>query len=246
MPIKTAKLKLTPSVDLGFSNSGLAWQKYLGRGRDDNDLVANGIYHRVFQKTEHTIIYVNGFFQSRYIYPLIERRFSSVMVNDYNLCFVGGWWPNDQHGICINTYTGHLDRVISGQKPMAWLSAFKGRPSVQELRDLELKARSFGLATSFTETDDRLSLAVCRKGKLAELFDLKALRADYINFLANTSQVGYYRLVTKEVINTIDSLNGTTLEQYINWNTEPEGSTRYYILTGLLLGFPIESTISIL
>lgn len=117
--------ELLPIVDMCFPNNGLEWQRYLGKARNDDWLVLNGTFHRKFKKTEQTLVYGKGHLIRRYAYPLIERRFSSPMVNDYNLCFVGGWFQVDQNGRWLGTDGIMVERIITGLKPTGWARAWK-------------------------------------------------------------------------------------------------------------------------
>jgi hypothetical protein len=238
--------KLLRAVDMSFPYDGMEWQNFLGKCRTENGLVINGIFHRKFNKSEQTLIYVKGHLLQGYSYPLIERRFSSPMVNEYNLCFVGGWFPCDQFGQYIGTMSSVVNRVIEGLKPMSWCGAWKTYPSrVTELIYLEKQARIAGLATSMTETDNQVRLSVCRRGKLEEMFDLEALRDDYIEFRYKMCRICHDDFFVDRVIEALKKMQGKCLEHFVDWNIEPEEGINYCIKTGLFLGYPHETTFAI-
>lgn len=111
---------------------------------------------------------------------------------------------------------------------------------------MEQQGRVVGLETKFTETEDQLRLSVCCKGKLDSVFDLDALRDDYNGFrncLRNRHVDDYF---VEKFNDTIEKLRGKHLEDYIDWNNEPESGISYYVLTGLFLGFPHETTYSLI
>lgn len=242
------KNKLLPSVNMCFPNVGLEWQKHLGKTRTDDGLVLNGTFHRKFKNTEQTLVYGKGHLFRRYSYPLIERRFSSPMVNDYNLCFVGGWFQVDQNGRWLGTDGIMVERVIRGLKPMGWARAWKIYPDrVERLIHLEKQASTNGLATLLTETEEQFCLTFCQKGKIDEMFDLDSLLDDYIAFRNGTCNMlqddDFFVAQLKEAI---EKMRGRSLENFINQDKEPEGGITYYVSTGLFLGFPHETTYAIL
>lgn len=238
---------LLSTVDMSFVNNGLDWQIYLGQARTEDGLVLNGIFHRKFKQTEQTLVYVKGHRHCRYSYPLIDRSFSSPMINDYNLCFVGGWTAVDQNGLRLDTNSLAVARVIEGLKPMCWCHARKVFPDrVDELKLLEKQASAAGLATLITETEDQFCLSVCHVGEFDEMFDLDSLHRDYIEFRKKIRTFMRDDIFIEWFRDAFEKMRGKYLEEYINWINEPEVGRNYYLLTGLFLGFPHETTYSLM
>lgn len=205
--------------------------------RDGNKV--HGIYHRMLQKSEHTIVYTNGIMQRRYVYPRILRSFYSPLVNDYNLNFVGGWggWFESAKAEAIEL----INRVINGLKPAGF-----GAGTRDLLAHLEKLAKQSGLATNLTLNDFQPSwgelwhLGAARKDKFGEAFDLPAVERDYARW-------GIYYPITERFskIKFSDLLVDYTKVGKPDIDYASENKPFYLsMLTGLLLGYPLETTAS--
>ena len=240
----SVKYALIPSIEMNFAPEG---KYYLGKARTNDGMVVNGIFHRFFKKTEHKLIYVRGHMLHRYVYPRIERQFISPMVNDFNLGFVGGWFFKDKHDQSIDTSTHLVKRVVSGMKPMAWTGAYKKNYNehVEEQYQLEKYARMAGMATKIVDKGDQIRLTVCHKGRIDKLFDLDSLKTDYEKFCLDKFNGGN-SFLEKGITNTISLLERKRLEDYMDWIKDSENEIEQLILTGLILGYPHETTFAIL
>src|SRR5581483_7855487 len=90
-----------------------------------------------------TTIYANGNEVRTYLYPAIEPRFSSPMVNDDNLHFCGGWSITevDEGGVHheLNNDDLYFRRTLEGLKPMAEIvgPSITGWSDDEELKERE-------------------------------------------------------------------------------------------------------------
>ena len=77
-------------------------------------------------------------------------------------------------------------------------------------------------------------LGFCQKEKLKDLFDLSSLQKDYFNYL------GY------EAIN-LKKIEDKTLDECLaSFDYDNPKNDEEFIITGLVFGYPIESTVSII
>lgn len=218
-------------------------RSYRGKAKTDDGLIANGYFVRQFKATEHLLVYYNGNLTRRYLYPRVVRKFSNPMVNMYNLNFVGGWHFKDENKNLIGVNKVHLvHRVIAGLKPMAWLGAFKCHiDHVRNFHEAIKLAKESGLAVrEFERATDLLGAVVCRRGRIADMFDLDLLIDDYAEF-ADKDGIQFTEIKT-----AINSLRNSNLEDFMGLSEEKEEGTKHFILTGLFLGYPIETTYSII
>jgi hypothetical protein len=218
-------------------------RRYRGKTKTDDGQPANGYFVRQLSATEHLLVYSNGNLTRRYVYPRVDRKFSNPMVNMYNLNFVGGWHFKNENGNLIGVNHVHLvQRVIAGLKPMAWLGAFKCHVDhVRKFHEAIELAKESGLAVrEFERQTDLLGAVACRRGRIADMFDLDILLEDYAQF-AEKDGVLYAKIRT-----AINSLRNSNMEDYMGLSEENEEDTKHFILTGLFLGFPIESTYSLI
>lgn len=175
-------------------------------------------------------------------------KFQSEMVNDDNQDLCGGWGLLKEHRTDNEII---LDRVLHGLKPFG--SIFTKTPEdAENIINIVDKNKFFAeYIKRFNRNwyDYEINIAV--KGKLEELFDLNTLYNDYINALTKPYNVAieeeyndyYVEEHTKEII--LSSLNKLKQLQicnfFFNWDIEQIPA----YITGLILGFPIENTISL-
>ena len=192
-----------------------------GPYRDEDNNALHGIYIRNQDDTQEKLFINNGDLVRKYIYPNIRTEFKSEMVNDFNLHFCGEWtWPD------VDYEYGLIDRVRRKKKPMGlYICDTRG-----ELNKLKHTIRYLNL--NITKKDKELGF--CQKGKLKDLFDLDSLQKDYVNYLGYKA-IDFKKIADKTLDECIASFD------YDNPKDDEE-----LIITGLVFGYPIESTVSII
>jgi len=197
------------------------------------------------QKTKQ--VWVRGERVMTYLQQPKKIRFKSRMVNDANQNLCGGWHMRD----CSIYDEGDeiLRRVSSGLKPMGIAHALKEKAVADRIardltkRGLDVKIvkhefEGWNLAANRPETVRQFDLVAARPGTLRELFDLETLARDYIDNGVIPEDVMRAQLKQYADRRLISFAEG------YDWETLTQGSVPPWV-TGLILGFPIENTISL-
>lgn len=206
-----------------------------GPYRDDGRQVMHGVYEVKQKRIVKKYFINNGYKMAMYKYPDIKRSFSSPMVNDYNLHLCGGWSWRD-----VNERQEIVDRVIAGLKPTGFTYAFE--KDREWLEQQESMAQQAGCSTCAYETH-LLRLGVAYPHQCCEIFDLDALKTDYMKY-AGILGGGYRFDDVEEALDVLCSYNFTNF--FEEFAVGDPTSNSEAIVTGLLLGYPIESTVSII
>lgn len=185
----------------------------------------HGIILKKGKKYQTKRIYNNGYLMVKYLYQPLNMEFKSKMVNDINQHFCGGWSLSDLD----TSNPALLDRVLHGKKPMAVLSAWK-KEDLEFCDKLIDKQKYYVHSYQYKFTNAFFTL-VAVKGKLKELFDLQLL---YETYRENDIEID------------VDEYKNHTIEDFFNdWDAQDAASEIEPWVTGLILGYPIENTISI-
>lgn len=187
----------------------------------------HGVFHEVLKNVEHTIVFSNGRRVAFYSYPRIIRSFISPLINDFNLNFTGGWFyfdsKEEEYQMLINT-------VIAKKKPAGF---FVGEE--HQMRQLNDQARRAGLVTSlhaYPKIKDKWELGIGQNLAFGKTFILENAEIDYAKWGLN------YNLT---------SLHDHNISKYLKGFNYAEPFTPFdLVITGLLLGYPIETTAAIL
>lgn len=207
-----------------------------GPYRDNDEQIMHGVYEVKQQGMMKKKYFINnGHKMSVYEYPDIERSFSSPMVNDYNLHLCGGWAWKD-----IDLTQEIIDRVITGLKPVGFTYT-TGKRGKEWLLEQEGIAQQAGCLTYIFNEDKCLGIAYPHK--CCEIFDLDALESDYMKYAEVLG--GDHRFDDVE-----EALDILSFYNFIDFFEEFAAGDptldREFIIAGLLLGYPIESTVSII
>ena len=191
-----------------------------------------GIYHiqNLKKKLIHKLYLGNGVEHLHYIYPDITRVFYSPMLQDENLYFCGGFfiYPQDLHRQML------LERVIQKSKPMAFIVCSK----IEEMHQFQEKALAYDLATyQVPRTDEKYELGFSNRGQMTDLFDIDALIQDYRTYLEPEIELWYDDIIAVKTMR---------LEEFLTFNYANPLIYLDYILVGLILGYPIETTAAIM
>lgn len=195
----------------------------------------HGVHIIEHKKWNTKIVYNNGLVMRKYLHQPKKLKFSSAMVNDENQNLCGGWFLNDVSYDSVNEKI--FNRVLNKQKPFG--SLIENLENASKLSGLQEKAMEHGLMTKLLTLVDKTELILCQNGKLDDLFDMDALCKDYIDNLVGVNvkvllqEFSYYK--NKQLIDF-----ASIAPQNHGWDI---GYNPMWV-TGLLLGYPVENTIS--
>ena len=204
---------------------------------DASETPLHGIYHGGQESTDHTLVFVHGTCVADYQYPRIDRAFSSPMVNDFNLHFVGRWqWPFENEGRSL------VERIAGGLKPAGLIAL-----PIEQGQALLQDASDANLATVFHDDDARgvryLGFAI--QARFEDVFDLGCIVADYAAY----EQAAPF--LPRDLEETIESMLAHINNDTIISRVEPylcinPADVAGIITSGLVFGYPIETTVAFL
>ena len=150
-----------------------------------------------------------------------KLTYNHPAINDENQDLCNGWFTHP------SIEFEEVDRVLLGLKPM-------GISHSSNLDDVKNKAKECeekGFLTSYTSWKGTYALHVSPRGKLRDFFDMDAIAKEY-------QQFGLTCAVTDILKN-----KETDFEAFHN---DKYGKHGMVAITGLILGYPIENTISLM
>jgi len=202
--------------------------------------ISDGIYTRENDEIINKLFVINGYVMKKYEYPKIKTRFSSPLLNDYNLHLCGGWFFPGVKSI------ESLQRVIDGMKTMGFYDTFDDKKFEcwkKIVKDSGLPYMVF----SKEENNGLNGIGISIKGTFGENFNLQDLMHDYklyfnaceaFRFEPNNS-------VRNKLIKFIKNLKDVEISSYLSFDYSNETKTdEDDILTGLILGYPVETTVA--
>lgn len=214
-------------------------KKYYGRYCDDNGNSLNGLYRRDYKKNSVMLAINNGNVVRRYKYPKIQIPFKSEMVRWENLHFCGGLGIPKADGTNAGADDKLFQAVIHGLKPVGFIITDKPEIYINEA----MKSQCKYTINNVDWLQDYKEVAIANDGKLKDNFDLNSLIESY---KLMSIEVGW-NLLTKEDESQLLSKGNCYLRDFlVDWDYANPKSNYDLVLTGLLLGFPIESTVAIM
>lgn len=172
-------------------------------------------------------IWNRGHLMMTYRYVPKKIHFKSWMVNDANQDLCGGWFMGDMTYLDIQSTI--LQRVVRGLKPLGVLH----RDRKVDAEGIAGEMRRFPWIDTKVVKSHNWEIVVARGGTLEELFDLESLTRDYIENEV-IGEVAFLDAVAKYAPRLlIDFAEGWDVEDVPGW------------VTGLILGYPVENTISL-
>lgn len=167
-------------------------------------------------------------------------RFKSVMVNDFNQHLCGGWFM-PEIGWAPDVEIAIYEQIIKGRKPFGCMYFH----TKEEAADRESDLNKGGILTrQFRAADMPLwYLDAAQPMTIGEIGDLRLLFEDYMEAVPPTELAPYNWL---DILDAAD----VPLKSFFNpkrasfpmrWDNPPQPLW----LTGLILGYPVENTISL-
>lgn len=198
-----------------------------------------------------------------YTYRNVERRFHSPLVNDFNLYLCGSWHPPGVGYQDSKAFDGIGEddeviyrRVLNSFKPVGNFpfyapsdeeraeSDLPSGPSPEEalgyaevLRDQAIAAGCLAQINERKGNRWPYNLTVARPGALRALFDLDALEADYLEEMVAHE-------FREEISEIFERLRAAETSDYLG--RDPGFNNGNAIETGLILGYPIWSTMGLI
>jgi hypothetical protein len=188
----------------------------------------HGIYVTEHKRWNTKEIFNNGYRMIRYGHQPKLIRFRSPMVNDFNQHLCGGWSMFDIPDKSKATF----DQLVTGRKPLCDIVYWYEAQTLVMRSEFEKR----GFPTYFDSRHlhgDRFVYRVtaCHRGTLEKLFDLDALLLDYESSVSGVDFAG-----------EMWAYRSWELQDFlVNWDTP---AVPLWV-TGLILGYPVENTISI-
>ncbi len=180
-----------------------------------------------------------------YRFNRISDRFDSPYLSWANLDCCGGWSSGDEEYLTTAVQDGK--KLYAGLTQTLKMPYFPDAPTREEaIRQFQMFADALpagviaGVEGTF-DTGDFLHTFICREGRIADFFDLNSVFDFY-------KKLGL--VLSQPITETVTELCSIEMRDF--GGTEPPflyyraGSPAELITTGLLLGYPIESTASIL
>lgn len=200
--------------------------------RASDGTVRHGVHIREHKHWNTKTIYNNGHVMRIYRRQPKQICFQSPMVNDFNQHLCGGWSMSD----IGNEREATIQQLITRSKPLATITfghdqkaeAEAGR---EQLHAAGLVARSKRHAVQGWNFDHIWSLIACHDMRVREIGDLIELQKDY----APIVEMGLLR-------DDIQSCGDIHLADFYNG---PNSPPLPLWLMGLILGYPVENTISL-
>jgi|GEM_PF-4060325 len=205
-----------------------------------NRCVVNGVFLKKDKNTENILIIAQGSLVNMYTYKAISRNFTSEMINYRNLHLCGGWhFPDVEEKECVT-------RVFDGKKPMGIFATFDRQAYNDFINEFEddLSMYPSLYSTKFVSENPVYSVAVCIHGTFHENFDIDGLTLDYIDYLEDSFNE-YFNI---EQIHFLfnDILKNKEVSNFIQFDYGNPRTVIDTIIAGLLLGYPIETTVSLI
>lgn len=183
---------------------------------------------RITKSGTKQIINSNGYVLMRYKKIPKNIKFRHPAVNDYNQHLCGGW------SVVPYGKFEEIERVVSGLKPLAYCHTFDKNEAIQKVNEIVGK----GFLCTYVERkffdQNRMiyDITASVKGKLGDYFDIQTLIDDY----KRNKLIDQVENLERHKNVTFDAFHGGKFDVEFN------GSE----ITGLILGYPIENTISLI
>jgi hypothetical protein len=192
----------------------------------------HGIHIREHKNWNTKTVYNNGHVMRIYRRQPKAVRFQSPMVNDFNQHLCEGWTMTD----IADTDEATIEQLLLGKKPFACIGYYPDDHS--KALDAQQRLKLAGLVTELQMQEQQSyyfdhiwSLHACQNIRVRDIGDLSALQADYDSWLSP----GF---LSDDIAEFADMhlshfFNGWDIPDIPLW------------LTGLILGYPVENTMSI-
>lgn len=190
----------------------------------------HGIHIREHKNWNTKTVYNNGHVMRIYRRQPKVIRFQSPMLNDFNQHLCGGWRMTD----IGDEKEATIQQMLAGKKPFGCICFSPNRHA--EAVEAQQRLMSAGLVTDLRKRTMQggqifWDLLACHDIRVKDIGDLRALEEDY---------TGAFE--ARVLCDEIRSFSDRKLSSFFDgWDSPPLPLW----LTGLVLGYPVENTISI-
>ncbi|MBT2292685.1 hypothetical protein J7E73_26855 [Paenibacillus albidus] len=232
-------VKTLTAVEGWVSNSSENQGKY----RNEQGIGLSGFYRRDYKETSDMVVMGNGHSMLRYKYPKVSNiPFYSPMVRWHNLFFCGGYSIRFPNGERTDTYDRLFDAIRTGLKPTGFWPL-----ASQELKETLHKVNQTDLVWKVSDNSHpnfQYEIGVANKGKMKDHFNLNKVIESYQLF---SKKLGYDLLSKKDedIILCYEDVDLAWFLEGFDYG-DPEKKNHDHVLTGLILGYPVESTVALL
>ncbi|WP_071396610.1 hypothetical protein [Bacillus tuaregi] len=216
-------------------------ESYKGKYRNEQGFGLSGFYRRDYKENHEMVVMSNGHSLCRYKYPRgINIPFHSPMVSWMNLTFCGGYGVLLENGEYAGSNMRLFETVANGLKPIGFIIV-----KINDLEEMIDKVKQSGLRYEISKiwTGD-YEIGLANQGEVKKYFDLNKLVSSYRLY---SDRIGYDLLTPKDEESLLE-INELELAYFIKGFDYASSQKKNWehVLTGLLLGFPIESTVALL
>lgn len=215
-------------------------KEYRGNYRNDEGLGLCGFFRKDYKNHSRMYVLNRGNVLNFYNYPNTQIPFTSDMLRWENLYHCGGYGVEKDNGAQVYTQENLFETVLSGLKPMAFL--FVREEDTDRFID-RAKDKDLLYTINPHSFEGYCEVAVAQKGRIKDHFNLN----DLIESYRIMSRRCGFELLTREEEDYILAKSDSKLSDFIRGFDYGNPVTNVdFVLTGLLLGYPIESTFAIL
>lgn len=229
-------MKLTP-IESWTNSTDL----YRGKYRNEQGQGLSGWYRRDYKKNSEMLVINNGNVLCRYKYPKIACSLDTLMLSWQNLYFCGGYYVQAEDGTRLGNDDLLIDAVISGHKPIGFIIVKKTEIDkyIKKAAENNLK---YSINPHFWEGHCEIGLA--NRGRIEDYFNIDNLIEVYDLY----SKALGYELISQKDKEWLNKIFKVRLSDFICGfeYAKSNKSDCEHILTGLLLGYPIESTVALI
>lgn len=214
--------------------------RFSGKNIDDNGKVLNGFYSVENSKTKTVILFHNGYKNITYKFPNIEIPFKSNMNRWENLFYVQN--SGKRYLIKEDKYMeyGIVDDVLNEVKPVAFY--INEDNIIDDLINKIPDDSCFSCNAERRNWQGRPELELINSKLISSMFNLNDLIVSYRLF----SEKVKFDVLSNDEEQYILSLHDKRIIDVLNWDVANPFGNLQYVLNGLFLGYPIESTIAVL
>lgn len=230
------KKTITP-IDAWVSSSA----SYRGKYINEQGLGLAGMYRRDYKKSSQMLVINNGNVLCRYKYPKVEHLFDNPMIRWQNLYFCGGYSVLAEDGQCTGSNDLLIEAVIDGVKPIGFI-VVKESESYKYIKKAVDNGIKYSVNLHFM--DGYCEIGLANSGSLKEHFNFDNLIEAYDLF----SDVLEYDLISQDDKEWLSQMFSLELSDFIcGFDYAYSGKRNCEnVLTGLILGYPIESTVALM
>jgi hypothetical protein len=211
-----------------------------GKYLNEQGMGLSGFYRRDYKENHEMVVMSNGFSLCRYKYPRgINIPFQSPMLSWRNLTFCGGYNILLENGDNAGSEMRLFEAVANGLKPIGFIIVNSNlEVIVESVKESGLHNRISMNSSGYYE------VAISNQGKVKDHFDLNKLICSYRLY---SEKLGYDILQSedeKKLMETNELELAFFLKDFEYANSQKQNWE--HVLTGMLLGFPIESTVALI